>query len=207
MSATPDTEPAEPAESVDPRIARSRARVLQAATELLVEGGTRAVTVDAVAERSGVAKSTMYRHFPSRTELLVDVLRHNMPVVRSEVPSGSFEQALRSLLGRVAADMADPDWVRILPALISLKNTNPDVHELTESDRAGHMAQLQAVLDLGIDEGLVSSGTDLVTTMNLLVGPLVFAALNNDADRLPALVDEVTDRFLASCHHRARATR
>lgn len=188
-------------DSVDPRIARSRAGVLQAATELLVEGGTRAVTVDAVAERSGVAKSTMYRHFPSRTDLLVEVLRHNMPTAHPDVPSGTFEASLRSLLRRLAADLATPDWGRIFPALISLKHTNPDVHQLTETDRAHHLDQLRTVLDRGIAEGLVTPSTDVVATMNLLVGPLVLAVLNNDTDRLPRLVDEIADRYIASCHH------
>ena len=55
---------------MDPRVARSRASLLEAATDLLVDGGPRAVTVDAVSERSGVAKSTLYRHFPSRDDLV-----------------------------------------------------------------------------------------------------------------------------------------
>ncbi|MDO9175716.1 MAG: helix-turn-helix domain-containing protein, partial [Actinomycetota bacterium] len=58
---------------------RSRACLLAAATELLVETGVRGVTVDAVAERSGVAKSTLYRHWGSVQELLVDVMRANVP--------------------------------------------------------------------------------------------------------------------------------
>lgn len=186
-------------DSVDPRIARSRAGVLQAATELLVEGGIRAVTVDAVAERSGVAKSTMYRHFPSRTDVLVEVLRHNWPTAHPDVPSGNFEASLRSLLRRLAAEMSNPDWGRILPALISLKNTNHDVHQLAETDRAHHLDQLRTVLDRGIAEGLVAPSTDVVTTMDLLVGPLILVVLDNDTDRLPRLVEEVADRYIASC--------
>jgi AcrR family transcriptional regulator len=201
MSASP---PTETAVTRDPRVARSRARVLEAATDLLVEGGSRAVTVDAVAERSGVAKSTMYRHFPSRTDLLVDVLRHNMPAADFELETGSFETALRSLLHGFAAVMADRDWARILPALMSLKNTIPDIRELTELDRAEHLTVLQTVLDHGIDEGLVAPDTDVVTTMDLLVGPLIFAALNDDLERLPTLADEITDRYVASCRRGPR---
>src|SRR4029077_11891972 len=49
------------ATSENPRIARTRERVIRSATDLLVEGGPWAVTVDAVVARSGVAKSTIYR--------------------------------------------------------------------------------------------------------------------------------------------------
>lgn len=186
-------------EALDPRVVRSRAKVLEAATELLVEGGARAVTVDAVSERSGVAKSTMYRHFASRTELLVDVLRHNMPAPEIDLSPGPFHESLRSVVRGFADALADPDWARILPALISLKNTVPDIHELTETDRAGHLTQLQVVLDRGIDEGVVPPGTEAATAINLLVGPLVFATLNNDFDRVADLADEVADRYVASC--------
>ena len=52
---------------------RTREAVLTAATDLLVEGGPSAVTIDAVVARSGVAKSTIYRHWESRDEVLVAV--------------------------------------------------------------------------------------------------------------------------------------
>ncbi|MFV0317826.1 MAG: TetR/AcrR family transcriptional regulator [Microthrixaceae bacterium] len=188
----------------DPRVARSVARLLDAATELLIEGGARAVTVDAIAERSGVAKSTMYRHFPSRTALIVAVLRHNMPEVDFEMSQGSFEESLRALVGGVAKSMSDPHWARILPALMSLKQTISDVDELTEEDRSERRARLQEVLDQGVAEGLIDPGTDCDTTLHLLVGPLFIATVNQDLARLPALAEEIVDRYLASCRAHAR---
>ena len=58
----------------DPRVARSRAAVISAATELLVDAGPNAVTIDAIVARSGVAKSTIYRHWASRDDVLLDVM-------------------------------------------------------------------------------------------------------------------------------------
>ena len=56
----------------DPRVARSRAAVLAATVDLLGELGHAGTTVEAIAERSGVAKTTIYRHWPSRAPLLID---------------------------------------------------------------------------------------------------------------------------------------
>uniref|UniRef100_UPI00111C4932 helix-turn-helix domain-containing protein n=1 Tax=Mycobacterium avium TaxID=1764 RepID=UPI00111C4932 len=53
------------ADDVDPRRARSRNRLLDAAAALLTSGGIEAVTVDAVTKASKVAKTTIYRHFTS----------------------------------------------------------------------------------------------------------------------------------------------
>ena len=57
---------------VDRRIQRSRERVLEAAQELLAQSGVGGFTVDEVARRSGVAKTTIYRHWPSREALVLD---------------------------------------------------------------------------------------------------------------------------------------
>jgi AcrR family transcriptional regulator len=56
-------------EHEDPRRAKSRARVLAAAVELLRDEGLQGLTIEAVAARSGVAKTTIYRQFDNRDAL------------------------------------------------------------------------------------------------------------------------------------------
>jgi len=107
-----NTVPAVTADDVDPRIARSRAKLLAAATDLLVESGPRGVTVDAVAERSGVAKSTLYRHWSSRDELLVAVMRCHVPEMQSVDPGLGFEAALRTKMATAVQVFSDREWVR-----------------------------------------------------------------------------------------------
>ncbi len=53
----------------------TRERLLTAAVELLEEGGYAAASVAAIAERGGVAAGALYRHFPSKAELFVEVFR------------------------------------------------------------------------------------------------------------------------------------
>src|SRR5919201_3662722 len=59
----------------NPRPADPRERIERAAYELFSQHGTRAVGVDALAERAGVAKMTLYRHYPSKDELVLAFLR------------------------------------------------------------------------------------------------------------------------------------
>jgi len=184
----------------DPRIARSRAKLLAAATELLVEAGPRAVTVDAVAERSGVAKSTLYRHWSSRDALLVDVMRSHVPEVPPIDLSRGFEVALRSQMSIAVDVLSDPEWLRILPSLVSLQHHVPQMAELMTTDREAKLAMLRDVIDLGVAEGRLPTGLETLTVFHLLIGPLMFAVLSGDGDgsRLRALADEVVARFLAS---------
>jgi AcrR family transcriptional regulator len=56
-------------------VAPTRERLLQAAREVIEEGGYGAATVAVIAERAGVAAGTLYRHFSSKEEMFVEVFR------------------------------------------------------------------------------------------------------------------------------------
>lgn len=195
---SPDEHMRAPAEPASPRARRSRSKLLRAATELLADAGPRAVTVDAVAELSGVAKSTLYRHWASRDELLVDVVRSNVPELSIPDLADGFEVALRRLIGDTAATLADAEWSRIVPAMMSLRTSMPELAEFVEADRLSKEEVLEAVLAHGIAEGALPADIDVLDSSTLLFGPLVFTAIMGDHDRLEHLADVIVDRFLAS---------
>lgn len=183
---------------LDPRIARSRAKVMAAATELLVESGPRAVTVDAVAERSGVAKSTMYRHWESRRALMIDVLRSNQPAVPPIDTALGFEAALRHHLDGFADSIGDPEWQRIMPALFQLKMQLPEVDQMTEEDRHERELLLAELLRRGAQDGVVPEGLDPFCVAMTLFGPLVMAVMVGHPERARELGQYAIDRFIAS---------
>ncbi len=183
---------------ISPRALRSREKLLRAATELLVESGPRGVTVDAVSDASGVAKSTLYRHWQTRDEMLVDVVRCNIPDIDEPDPSRGFEVALRTYMGNAATTIADPQWSRIVPAMMSLRTTMPDLAAIVDEDRSAKANKLQAILDLGIAEGLLPASIDTDMVSNLLFGPIFFSSLVGQSTELEKLSDYVVDRFIAS---------
>ncbi len=185
--------------SVTPDVkARSRTKLLAAATELLVEGGPQSVTVDAVAERSGVAKSTLYRHFRSVDELLLAVMRANVPHTMQLDLSAGFHAAMREWMDNAVVALSAPDWPRVLSALLELRASRPEMAELLEADFADKHAVLAELLNIGAAEGAIPAGLDVHLVTQALVGPLVLAALSGDTDRAPELAQFVLDRFLAS---------
>ncbi len=203
MSATPSpdagcSEADGSTKGVDPRVARSRQKLIDAATALLVESGPAAVTVDAVAERSGVAKSTLYRHWPSRNELLLAVLRANVPSLGAPDLSVGFETALHALLSTVADTFTDPEWARILPALLALRQHQPELTELFDADHQAQLCVLGSVLDVGVAEGRLPADIDVQVAADLLIGPLLFVTLVGDHDRVHELARHSAERFIAS---------
>jgi AcrR family transcriptional regulator len=188
----------DPRDEVDPRVTRSRTRLLAAATELLVDDGIRAVTVEAVAERSGVAKSTLYRHWGSARELLLDVLCANMPEPATVDLAGGFDAALRAWMDRSVSSLQAPDWPRTLVALLELGNHAPEMAELLTTNFETQLSELRLILELGAAEGAVPDGLDPRQVTYTLAGPLVLAAVSGDGDRVAALADAVLTTFLAS---------
>ena len=181
---------------MDPRIERTRTAVMEAATDLLLERGPDGVTMDGVVARSGVAKSTLYRHWPTRDALLSAVFQHLAPVVPAPDPALGYEDALRALVHSIAAILADERWKPLMPALATLKARHPQIAELDEAMTAQQLAVLEPVLAKGVVEGRLVGppAIDLVTT--ILVGPLVMAALTGSMPIDDALADTVVDHFL-----------
>ncbi|WP_267618919.1 TetR/AcrR family transcriptional regulator, partial [Gordonia bronchialis] len=81
-------------DDVDPRRVRSRARLLDAAATLLSSGGVEAVTVEAVTRLSRVARTTLYRHFESTTDLVAAAFERLLPQVDNPETSQSIRDDL-----------------------------------------------------------------------------------------------------------------
>jgi AcrR family transcriptional regulator len=116
--------------------ARSREALLDAAIELIAEGGYTATGVDAIARRSGVVKSALYWHFGSKDGLLVAALERTAREWVSEfeaaiTESSDARERLEGLVERVRDLFLErPDRVRlILSALIERGVTNDEVRQ------------------------------------------------------------------------------
>lgn len=188
---------------MDPRIARTRESVLITATDLLVEGGPDALTIEAVVARSGVAKSTLYRHWSTRDELARAVFAHNAP--RNEIPEGlPFSEGLRALLRALAATLADDRWSNLVPALVLLARRDPGLADLDRELKSHQLEVMRRLLARGVEEGAVDRRVldDVGLALTLAAGPLLFASLTGAAPVTDALADEAARQFEAA-HRRA----
>jgi AcrR family transcriptional regulator len=91
-------------------MASTRERLLNAAQELIEEGGYGAASVIAIASRAGLAAGTLYRHFGSKEELFVEVFR---TVCDREV------RAMQSAASALAGNGAEPSQVERLETVFA----------------------------------------------------------------------------------------
>ena len=185
---------------MDPRIAKTHAAVMAAATDLLVEGGPEALTVDGVVARSGVAKSTVYRHWETRDHLVADVFDACAPVVDEPDPSQPAADALRALTHQLADSLSDPRWRRLLPALMLLKLQHEPVAGIQDelSDRQFEVGD--RLLRRCVHEGALDASVldDVEGSLALLLGPLVLAGLFETVAIDERFTDRVADQFLTA---------
>ena len=180
----------------DGRIARTRSAVLRSATDLLVEGGPSAVTIDAIVARSGVAKSTIYRHWESRDDILLSVIESCAPAIAIPDPTTDVVDAMREVVQAMADALNDPEWARVLPALLMLKNHESGVAAM--NDRLEHEQEmaLTVLLNRAASEGVLRADVDTQEAVTMLVGPLLFAHLTDSVKLDKAFVDRAVDNFL-----------
>jgi AcrR family transcriptional regulator len=184
--------------SMDPRVSRTRAAVLKTATDLLVEGGPSALTIDAIVARSGVAKSTIYRHWPSRDEVLLAVIEAHVPQLPEPDPDTDVASALRSIMRASAASLNDPGWARLVPAMLLLRNHEADIKAIDEQLELQRHAVLTSVLERAQREGIVVADIDIPEAISYLFGPLLFAHLTDNITVDEGFADRIVDRFLAA---------
>jgi AcrR family transcriptional regulator len=183
---------------MDPRVARTRAAVLQTATDLLVEGGPSALTIDAIVARSGVAKSTIYRHWPSRDEVLLAVIESRAPVMPEPDPGADVVTSIREAVRASAATLNDPEWARMVPAMLLLRNHEADIKAIDERLERHRHDVLGSLIERAATEGVVVADIDVPEAISFLFGPMLFAHLTETVRVDGDYADRIVDRFLAA---------
>jgi AcrR family transcriptional regulator len=176
----------------DPRIARSRQAVLEAAVDVLAAEGYGAFTIDAVARRSGVARSTIYRHWRGRAELIgaaLDTL-NVQPADPVETPPQARDAVL-ALLRHLDHGLNDGPVAACLPALIDGAERDDAIRRLHHDQNSRRRATLTAAVAQAA--GTTAEDADLLA--HALAGALMYARLMTphrlDPDQVERLVELV----------------
>jgi len=170
-----------PATNVDPRVTRTRAAVLGAAIDLLAERGYSGFSVERVVERTGVAKTTLYRHWPTRDDLLAAAIAEldgaGLDGAGPLPDTGSVRQDLLDLQARRVRAARTTQWERCMPALVEAAAHHPELAEMIARLTGQILAQIETLLARGVERGEIRHGFDLRLAASALIGPIVFRRL------------------------------
>ncbi len=158
---------------IDSRVQRSKERVLTTTLELLTAHGLGGVSIDDIARTSGVAKTTIYRHWPTRHDLILDACTRLTD--HQEVPrTGSLEGDLTALLTTMAALLRSARWTAVMPSIIDAAERDPALAALHSRIQQGHAAPFHAVIARAVTAGDLPPTTDVSALTAALLGPLYY---------------------------------
>ncbi|MBU8809424.1 TetR/AcrR family transcriptional regulator [Mycolicibacterium goodii] len=196
--------------SNDPRPARSRARLLEAATTLLRSGGPSAVTVDAVTRAANVARATLYRHFPSGNDLLAAAFRQLIPAAPTPPQEGTLRDRLIALVSAQAELIAEAPVTVTAMAWLALggdmehlpSSASAEVLSLRERVAEQYAAPFEAIFTSAEAQAELGE-VDRAQAAALLLGPIVLGKLSTLPEfDYAACARSAVDGFLST--HRRR---
>jgi len=189
----------------DRRADRSRQAILDATRELLADGDVGALTVEAVAARSGVAKTTIYRRWRDKWELALDAVMIDV-VQRLEEPAdaGDTRKELLAFADWVVTMLAETPMGPAMQGLVSQIATDPRLARVyRERVVQPRLDQLAPVIERGIARGDLRPGIEVRLVHELLVGPIFYRLLLSGAPLDRHLGARLVDAILAGFTPRA----
>ena len=183
----------------DPRVERSRQAILDATRELLADGDVGSLTVEAVASRSGVAKTTIYRRWRDKWELALDAVMIDMiPRFEKPVDVGDTRKELLTFINQVVRMQASAPFGPAMQGLVSQIATDPELARVYRDQVVQpRMDQLGPVIERGIARGDLRPDTDVRLVHELLVGPIFYRLLFSGAPLTRNLGPRIVDAILA----------
>lgn len=173
------------------RSEEARQKVIEAAQAVLGGSGVDGFTVEEVAKRSGVAKTTIYRHFPTGNELMISAL--DCMVQTFPTPNtGSLRGDLEAFMSHVLPIVSDPAISQAMLGVIAASATDPEMAEIHQSMMAERMGPIVTIIDLAKGRGELPADLDIELVLDFIEGPFFMRKMIRrqaiDADTLRQMV-------------------
>lgn len=184
-----------PARQEDPRVVRSRRAILAAAVSLLEEHGFSGATVEAIAARSGAAKTTIYRHWPQKKDLLLAAVESVVPTARS-LDCGNLRDDVSSFVRDLIDVLSTPPLSGIIPAMIEAAERSAEVARTLADFTAQRREPLLAAAERAVARGEVRSDCDADLVASLLLGPFFYRRLLSRQPLTPQFGEQIVAHVL-----------
>ena len=156
-----------------PRERRADRAIVDAALEIFADEGYHALTIEAVAARAGVGKTTIYRRWPGKKELVIDALatlNDDLPTLAPATTRDRLLAAMRHMASRDSGTLAG----RIMPRMMTYSVSHPDLYdEYFDRVIMPRRRRLQDVLRDGIARGELRADLDIDLATMAIVGPVL----------------------------------
>jgi AcrR family transcriptional regulator len=196
------TAPDSPPTTRPSRRARSERAILDATRALLAEVGVRGLTVEGVAARSGVAKTTIYRRWRDKDELALAAVWNDLASLHAPTDVGDTRAELLAFVEPLVTILRTPLLGGVIRGLASEIAQDRELSSAyREQFIEPRLVQLGEVIARAVERGDLRPDTNVRLTHELLVGPvfyrLMFSGQPLDDDLAARITDAVLRAFAA----------
>jgi AcrR family transcriptional regulator len=149
-----------------------RTAVLTAVFDLLAEAGYEAMSIDDVARRAGVHKTTVYRRWPSKAELVLDA---TLAFSEQQIPipdTGTLHGDLGALARGVAANLGSPAGARRTLSIVAAAASSDDLAASMHEFWVRRLALAVPIVERAVQRGELPGGVDPILVVEAVVAPL-----------------------------------
>jgi len=159
--------------NLDKRVERSKTVVLAETYRQLRESGISGVSIDEVSRVSGVSKTTIYRHWPSRSALLIDACSR-LGSVYTAPDTGTLRSDLLALVTNLAEQLQTATWASVYPSIIDAAERDPEIAAMQSELHKDFMAPFHAVIERAKERDEVKRDSSAADLIAMTLGPLFF---------------------------------
>lgn len=177
------------------RAARVRAGVLEATSRLLEDVGYEKLSVEEVAARAGVHKTTVYRRWPTKASLVLDATRVHSAEAIPIPDTGNLAGDLKALARDVVANIGSDPGARRSLSIVAAAAAAEDLATALHTFWAERLALTVPIVDRAIERGELPPSSDANLIVEAVIGPIWIRLLltgevidDNLADRITELV-------------------
>ncbi len=183
-----------------PRDPQIEERILNAVASLLEEQGYDAITMDAIAERAGVGKPTVYRRYGNKDEVIFALNVHTAVPVEP-VDTGTLEGDIRTAAWELARTLQSPSTRAALGPQIGHAIADDKANQLFQERIAGQSdAYMLPMWERGLARGEVDPSLDYIAARTALGTALIFSIVLYRLDI--SCVDQIVDQWIAGVRPR-----
>lgn len=157
-----------------PRSIQADQAILRATLELVAQDGIQGMSLEGVAARAGVSKTTIYRRWPNKDALILDALRQSKPPALI-FDTGNFRDDIKHYLRSLRALLDDPLMQRLSLRLLGELAGRPEWSEGYFSDTMRpNLAALDGMIERARARGELRADADTTLVLEILGGPLFY---------------------------------
>ena len=188
-----------------PRSEQTRKAILRAASELLLDKGLGSVSMDAVAERAGASKATIYRWWPSKELLALDALFSEWEQSRPDVDdTGSLAGDLLALIEPWVRQLRSKPYGRVIAAFLARAQNDPEfAAEFRDRFIKPRRDRARVIFDRAIERGEIPADSDTEVDLDLLYGPFYLRLLQQHAPLTDAFARTIVAHVVAAASGRS----